>query len=125
MPDETFLNQFERETTVVLDSLGTTEAKRDVMVRDAYDDLAMTLGLTYPCIAILAWALRNMGGEATDTANVASLIGYPENAVSSSLDELERKRYMIRVKSEGYVLDVTEETKERIVDHYCYGKLMF
>lgn len=125
MQEKTFKDRFERETAVVLGSLGTSESERDAIVRDSYDDLTETLGLSRPCIALLAWALGNMNGTTLDTDCVSSLIGYPEKEVSLSLDELERRRYMVGVGSDDIALDVTEETKERIIDHYCYGKLIY
>lgn len=125
MQEETFKNRFERETTVVRGSFRTTDQEQDTALRDAYDDLTQTLGLTYPSIALLAWALGNMDGTTLDSDCVSSLIGYPEEAVNSSLDELERRRYMVRIESEDYALDVTKETKELIIDHYCYGKLIY
>ncbi len=125
MQEETFKEIFERETAVVRGSFRTSDLERDSVVWDAYDDLTETLGLTRPCIALLAWALGNMNGTTLDTDCVSSLIGYPGNDVSSSLEELEKRRYMVCVDSEGCALDVTKETKERIIDHYCFGKLMF
>lgn len=125
MQEETFKNRFERETSVVRGSFRTTDLEQDTALRDAYDDLTQTLGLTYPSIALLAWALGNMDGTTLDSDCVSSLIGYPEEAVNSSLDELEKRRYMVRIESEDYALDVTKETKERIIDHYCYGKLIY
>ena len=119
MQEETFKDRFERETAVVLGSLGTAESERDAIVRDSYEDLTETLGLSRPCIALLAWALGNMNSPSLDTDCVASLIGYPEEVVSLSLDELEMRRYMVGVGSDDNALDVTKETKERIIDHYC------
>lgn len=119
------MNRFERETALVRGSFRTSDLELDAAVWDAYDDLTETLGLTRPCIALLAWALGNMDGSTLDTDCVSSLIGYSEKDVSSSLEELEVRRYMVRVESEGDALDVTKETKKRIIDHYCFGKLVF
>ena len=124
MRTESFQEQFEREIAVVRGALQSADLQQDGTVSDAYVDLSQTLGLTYPCVALLAWALGNMYGMTLDTDSVSSLIGYPEEAVNTSLDELERRRYMIRIDSEDYTVDVTKETKERIIDHYCFGKLM-
>ena len=125
MQEETFMERFERETAVVLGGLGNSESERDAIVRDSYDDLTETLGLTRPCIALLAWALGNMNGTTLDLDRLPSLIGYSEESVSSSLDELERVRYMERIESEDYTTHVTKEMKERIIDHYCFGKLIY
>lgn len=125
MTEETFKDQFERETAIVLDSLGTPDPLRNRGVEDAYEDLSRVLGLTYPCVALLAWALGNMDGTALDIGCVSSLIGYTETSVSDSLDELVVKHYMVPVESEDYAADVTPETKERIINHYCFGRLIY
>lgn len=125
MPEKTFMKQFERETAVVRSSFRTDEKKWEGTVREAYDDLSRVLGLSYSSIALLAWALDNMNGATLDTDCVSSLIGYPEKVVRLSLDELEKRRYMACVDSDDDAVDVTEETKERIINHYCYGKLIY
>lgn len=125
MNSELFLIQFDREIAVVLDSLGTPDPLRNRAVLDAYDDLSRVLGLTYPGVALLAWALGNMDGTSLDIGYVSSLIGYAETSVSESLDELVVKHYMVSVESEDYAADVTQETKERIINHFCFGRLIY
>lgn len=125
MQGETYIKLFERETAVVRGSFRTDEQEWERTVREAYDDLSQVLGLSYSCIALLAWALANMNGTIEDTDSVSSLIGYPEKVVLLSLDELERRHYMACVDSDDDAVDVTEETKERIINHYCYGKLIY
>jgi len=124
MTEETFKDQFERETAVVLGSLGIADLLGKRAVKDAYEDLTRVLGLTYPDVALLAWSLGNMDGTTLDIDCVSSLIGYTETAVSESLDELVVKHYMVTVDPEDNAVDVTPETKERIINHYCFGRLI-
>lgn len=125
MQKESFIEQFQKETEIVRGSFRTDLVERDRTVRDAYDDLSLALGLTYPCIALLAWALGNTDSRTIYTDGVATLIGYAERDVNVSLDELVVRGYLARVETEEDSFDVTEESKELVFNHYCFGKLIY
>lgn len=93
-------------------------------VRNAYIDISVALGLSYSAVAVLVWALKNMDGKVVDMDDVASQIGYTEESVSSSIDELENHHYMVKIAQGNDSLDVTSATKELLINHYCFYKLM-
>ena len=93
-------------------------------VRNAYIDISVALGLSYSAVAVLVWALKNMDGKVVDMDDVASQIGYTEESVSFSIDELENHHYMVKIAQGNDSLDVTSATKELLINHYCFYKLM-
>lgn len=121
---ETFLNQFNKAASIIHDSFRTDELVHNKDVRNAYDDISNALGLSFPAVALLVWALNNMDGRLVEMSSVASQIGYTEDAVSSSIDELELHHYMVKVGELNDSLDVTATTKELLINHYCFYKLM-
>ena len=121
---ETFLNHFNKAVLLIHGSFRTAESVQSEDVRNAYADISDALGLTYPAVALLVWALNNMDGKLVEMSSVASQIGYTEDAVSYSIDELERHHYMVKVDDLNDSLDVTATTKELLINHYCFYKLM-
>ena len=120
----TYLDQFREETAVICGSFQSAGRRNDGEVRSAYLDIARTLSLSFPCVAMLAWALGCQDGGTVDMFSVAHRIGYTGEAVDASIDELERRQYMARIGYGDCTFDVTPETVERVVNHYCFGRLM-
>lgn len=121
---ETFLQRFNKAVLLIHGSFRTAKLAHDEDVRNAYDDISDALGLSYTAVALLVWALNNMDSKLVEMSSVASQIGYPEDSVSPSIDELERHHYMVKVEDLNDSLAVTATTKELLINHYCFYKLM-
>ena len=122
MKMETYEEHFNE--LVALISRNAAAFKTDERVSDAVNDLSQALGLTHQAAVLLVWSMSNMNGKVVELSHVASQIGYSGNAVSSSLDELERRHYMVKVDDYDDCLDITAETKALIINRYCFYKLL-
>lgn len=120
---ETFEEHFNEMVAFIVKNTNATELKGDNRVGDAFDDLSDALRLTRPVIALLAWALNHMG-EVVDLDCVASQIDYSPAVVSSSINELLLQRYLVAIDGDDSCLDVTEDTKALIINHYCFYRLL-
>lgn len=120
---ETFLKHFNRSSETIRSSFRTNNLGLNPVVNRAYDDISEALDLSYGAVAVLVWALGNMGDNEMDLDKVASQTGYTVGAVSSAIDELERHHYMVEVKGHHDCIDLTASTKEMLINHYCFYKL--
>lgn len=120
----TFKDRFYDRTAVINSGFPTTDIVTDGRLKEAYDDLSEALILDYPAIALLVWSLYHMDGILVETDDIATETGFSSVSLSSAFDELKRRGYMVPVNSEIGVLDVTLETKELVINHYCFGKLL-
>ncbi len=120
----TFKDKFGDGIAVINSGFPTTDIATDGRLKEAYDDLSDTLRLDYPAIALLVWSLHHMDGKLVETDDIATETGFSSSSLSSALDELGRRGYMVPVDSETGVLDVTPETKELVINHYCFRKLL-
>ena len=123
MKMETYEEHF-NELVALISRYNAAAFKTDERVSDAVNDLSQALGLTHQAAALLVWSMSNMSGKVVELSHVASQIGYSGKAVSSSLDELERRNYMVKVDDYDDCLDVTSETKALIINRYCFYKLL-
>lgn len=124
MKMETYEKHFKELVALINKNNNVAAFESDVNVRNAFDDLSQTLGLTHEAVASLVWVLNNMNEDVVDLSYVASQIDYSEDAVSSSIDELERRGYLVYVDEYTDNLDVTAKTKELMINHYCFRKLL-
>lgn len=124
MKNDTFVNQFNETVAFINENNNAAAMKKDKRVVKAFNDISAALNLTYQAVALLVWSLCNMNGEMVELCDIAAQIDCSEQTVSSSLDELEQYRYMVKVDGDSDCLDVTESTKELIINHYCFYKLL-
>lgn len=124
MKNETFVNQFNETVAFINENNTAVAMKKDKRVLNAFNDISAALSLTYQAVALLVWSLSHMNGEMVDLCDIAAQIDYSEQTVSSSLDELEQHRYMVKVDGDSGCLDVTENTKALLINHYCFYKLL-
>lgn len=122
--DNAFVNQFNETVAFINENNNAAAMKKDKRVVEAINDISAALSLTYQAVALLVWSLSNMNCEMVDLGDVAAQIGFSEQDVSSSLDELEQHRYMVKVDGDSGCLDVTENTKALLINHYCFYKLL-
>lgn len=121
---ETYIDQFSNSAALITGSFRTTQLLDNPDVRDAYDDFYNHLGLDFASSALLVWMLEHLDGEMVTLEEVSSQIAFEENAVSSSLTELEKRSYIEPSVLSEFNLDITSRTKERIYNHYCFSKLL-
>lgn len=125
MKTGTYEEQFNELVVLIGENNNAAKNKSDERVRDAFDDLSQALGLTHQAIALLVWALSNMNGDVVELSFVASQLDYSEDVVSSSIDELEHHHYMVKVDEYNDGFDIIAETKELIINHYCFHKTLY
>ncbi len=121
---KTFLDQFNANLELVRMSFSDLDWCGCVNTRNAYDDLSGALGLSSPAIALMAWALYNMGSKLVYLNDVASQIGFPEKTIESAVNELVDRHYMEALDGNDDCLDFTSRSKEILINHYCFNKLM-
>lgn len=124
MKNDTFVNQFNEAVALINANNNATSFKNDKRVSDAFNDISGSLKLTHQAVALLVWALNNMTGEVFELSSIATQIEYSERTVSIAIDELEKHRYMVKVNDNNDTLDVTAKSKDLIINHYCFYKLL-
>lgn len=122
--NKTFLEQFNHESEVVRKSFQTDDLAMSESVQKAYDSLSSALDLTYQAVALLIWAFNNMGGAVIDSDIIATQIGFSTRSVNLAVDELEKRHYMVPLYEGSDCVDITPETKDLIINHYCFYKLI-
>lgn len=124
MKKETYENHFNELVALINKNNNATTFKKDERVNEAFDDLSQSLKLSHNAVALLVWALNNMDGNLVNPAVIASQINCSEESVNFSITELQQHHYLVMVDEYNEALDVTAETKELIINHYCFYKLL-
>lgn len=121
---ETLRNHFDKLSETIRSTFGPNNPEPGHAAREAYDDISEALDLSFCAVALLVWSMGNMGDDEAGYDKVASQIGFSNDEVSSAIEELERRHYMVKVNERDDCVDLTDSTKEMVISHYCFYRLL-
>lgn len=107
----------------VMTGMGSNVPDERSKMDEAADDIASTLELEKRSIYLIAWFIQNMGTtKVYSLEEIHGLTSLEVEEIDAFINVLEARRYLIPVKY--MVTDLTCESKRRLINHYCFRKLV-